>query len=342
MHLSLDDIVGLTGGTLIRSGNTTVFKGMAALDEAGEDEVSFLGNEKYYQDFINTSAGVVLIPAGVPEYPEGAALIEVENPTLVFGEVIKHFVSSASAFSPGVHPTAYVAEGVSFDPDQVSVKAGAVIEHGVSIGDGTEIGCGVVIGAGVEIGENCLLHANCTVRERCVLKDQVVLQPGCVIGSDGYGYQLVDGRHEKIDQVGIVVLEKDVEIGANSTIDRARFGKTIIGEGCKIDNQVQIGHNVRMGKHCLIVSQVGISGSTQVGNYVTMAGQAGAAGHLKIGDKATLTGRTGAIKDLDGGVVYMGMPARPMREELKKQANLARLPKLIAEVKELKKKLAEE
>jgi UDP-3-O-[3-hydroxymyristoyl] glucosamine N-acyltransferase len=160
-----------------------------------------------------------------------------------------------------------------------------------------------------------------------------------VIGSDGYGYELVDGRHEKIDQVGIVVLEKDVEIGANSTIDRARFGKTVIGEGSKIDNQVQIGHNVRMGKHCLIVSQVGISGSTIVGNYVTMAGQAGAAGHLKIGDKATLTGRTGAIKDLDGGKVYMGMPARPMREELKKQANLARLPKLITEVKELRRQL---
>lgn len=341
MKLTLEDIVSLTGGKLIRSSITHEMDGMAALDEAGPTEVSFLGNEKYYQDFLDTKAGVVLLPADVPGAPADASLIEVENPSLAFGEIVKHFVKAQSGFAPGVHPAAYVAAGVKFDPEHVSIKAGAVVEAGVTIGNGSVIGCGVVVEAAAVIGENCHLHANCTVRERCVLQDRVILQPGCAIGSDGYGYEVVDGRHMKIDQVGIVVLEEDVEIGANTTIDRARFGKTIIGEGCKIDNQVQIGHNVRMGKHCLIVSQVGISGSTIIGNYVTMAGQAGAAGHLKIGDKATLTGRTGAIKDLEGGVVYMGMPARPMREELKKQANLARLPKLIKEVKELRKKLEE-
>lgn len=339
MKLSLEEIVSLTGGKLIRSSIVHEMDGMAALDEAGPTEVSFLGNEKYFQDFLETKAGVVLVPPGLPDTPEQPGLIEVENPSLAFGEIIKQFVNAQSALAPGVHARAYVDESVKFDPTQVSIKAGAVVEAGVSIGNGSVIGCGVVVGAHAVIGENCYLHANSTLRERCVLHDRVILQPGCVIGSDGYGYELVEGRHQKIDQVGIVVLEKDVEIGANTTIDRARFGKTVIGEGCKIDNQVQIGHNVRMGQHCLIVSQVGISGSTHIGNYVTMAGQAGAAGHLKIGDKATLTGRTGAIKDLDGGVVYMGMPARPMREELKKQANLARLPKLIAEVKALKKKL---
>jgi UDP-3-O-[3-hydroxymyristoyl] glucosamine N-acyltransferase len=339
MQLTLEEILTLTGGKLIRSETRHPLLGMAALNEADATEVSFLGNEKYYQDYLETKAGVVLIPPGVPGTPADAALIEVENPSHAFGEIVKYFVKAQSGFTPGVHPTAYVAEGVTFDPAKVSIGPRVIIESGVTLGDGTEIRAGAVVCTGAVIGNDCLLHANCTLRERCVLEDRVILQPGCVIGSDGYGYELVDGRHEKIDQVGIVVLEKDVEIGANSTIDRARFGKTVIGEGSKIDNQVQIGHNVRMGKHCLIVSQVGISGSTIVGNYVTMAGQAGAAGHLKIGDKATLTGRTGAIKDLDGGKVYMGMPARPMREELKKQANLARLPKLITEVKELRRQL---
>lgn len=342
MKLTLAEIVSLAGGTLIRSESSHAdsgFTGMAALNEAGADEVSFLGNEKYYQDYLETQAGVVLVPSDVPGAPAGACLIEVENPSHAFGQIVKHFVRAQSQFVAGRHPSAIIADDVTYDPAKVCIKAGAVIESGVSIGNGTEIGAGVVVCHDVEIGHNCLLHANCTVRERCILQDRVILQPGAVIGSDGYGFALVDGRHEKIDQVGIVVLEKDVEVGASSTIDRARFGKTVIGEGSKIDNQVQIGHNVRMGQHCLIVSQVGISGSTIVGNYVTMAGQAGAAGHLKIGDKATLTGRTGAIKDLEGGVVYMGMPARPMREELKKQAGLGRLPKLQAEVKELRRQM---
>jgi len=339
MQLTLEEIVSLTGGKLIRSGNPQPVLGMAALDEADASEVSFLGNEKYYQDYLETKAGVVLVPPGVPGEPSEAALIEVENPSHAFGEVVKQFVKAQSIVSMGVHPTAYIADDVVMDPAKVSIGPRVIIESGVTIGNGSEVRAGAVVCAGAVIGSDCLLHANCTVRERCVLEDRVILQPGCVIGSDGYGYALVDGRHEKIDQVGIVVLEKDVEIGANTTIDRARFGKTVIGEGTKIDNQVQVGHNVRMGKHCLIVSQVGISGSTHIGNYVTMAGQAGTAGHLKIGDKATLTGRTGAIKDLEGGKVYMGMPARPMREELKKQANLSRLPKLMAEVKALRKEI---
>lgn len=345
MKLTLEEIVSLTGGTLISSETSQTnheFQGMASLNDAGALDVSFLGNEKYYQDFLETKAGVVLIPPSIPDFLGDVYLVEVENPTHAFGQIVKFFAEAQLSFVAGVHPTAYVADNVIFDSEKVCIKAGAIVESGVVIGDGTEIGAGAVISHDVVIGENCILHANCTVRERCVIGQRVILQPGCVIGSDGYGFALVNGRHEKIDQVGIVVLEDDVEIGANSTVDRARFGKTIIGEGSKIDNQVQIGHNVRMGKHCLIVSQVGISGSTEVGDYVTMAGQAGTAGHLKIGDKATLTGRTGAIKDLKGGVVYMGMPARPMREELKKQANLARLPKFLAEVKELRRILDEQ
>jgi UDP-3-O-[3-hydroxymyristoyl] glucosamine N-acyltransferase len=183
--------------------------------------------------------------------------------------------------------------------------------------------------------------ANSTVRERCVLGDRVILQPGAVIGSDGYGYELVDGRHVKIDQVGIVEIKNDVEIGANTTIDRARFGKTLIGEGTKIDNLVQIGHNCVIGKHCLIVALCGISGSTHIGDYVTMAGQAATGGHLVIGDKATIAGRTGVTQNLPGGEVYGGFPAQSLRDEMKMRAHIRRLPKLAERVKALEAALLE-
>jgi UDP-3-O-[3-hydroxymyristoyl] glucosamine N-acyltransferase len=172
-----------------------------------------------------------------------------------------------------------------------------------------------------------------------VLGNRVILQPGCVIGSDGYGYELIDGKHEKVDQVGTVELCDDVEVGANTAIDRARFGITKIGKGTKIDNLVQIAHNVHIGEHSLVVAQVGLSGSSKIGNYVTLAGQSGCVGHIKIADKATLTARTVAMKDIPpGGGTYMGVPARPMREELKKMALISRLPALMAEVKELRDK----
>jgi UDP-3-O-[3-hydroxymyristoyl] glucosamine N-acyltransferase len=186
-----------------------------------------------------------------------------------------------------------------------------------------------------------LFYPNVTVREHSQIGDRVILQPGCVIGSDGYGYELVDGKHTKVDQVGIVVLEDDVEIGANTAIDRARFGKTIIGEGTKVDNLVQIAHNVQTEKHCLIVSQSGLAGSSKLGNYVTVAAQAGVGGHIKIGDEAILAGRAGATKSLAGGAIYSGFPARPMREESRKQGSLSKLPQLIKDVRKIKQQLEE-
>jgi UDP-3-O-[3-hydroxymyristoyl] glucosamine N-acyltransferase len=206
---------------------------------------------------------------------------------------------------------------------------------GARIGNGTEIGPNCVIGEDAIVGSDCQLMANVTVRERCALGDRVILQPGVVVGSDGYGYELVDGRHVKIDQVGVVEIHDDVEIGANTTIDRARFGKTVIGEGTKVDNLVQIGHNCVIGKHCLIVALCGISGSTRIGDYVTMAGQCGTAGHVTIGDKVSLAGRSGVTTSLPGGAVYSGLPAQPFREEMKMRASLRRLPKLVERVKAL-------
>jgi UDP-3-O-[3-hydroxymyristoyl] glucosamine N-acyltransferase len=169
----------------------------------------------------------------------------------------------------------------------------------------------------------------------------VILQPGVVLGSDGYGFEFVEGKHRKVPQVGIVEIANDVEVGANTTIDRARFGKTYIGEGTKIDNLVQIAHNVEIGRHCLIVAQVGIAGSTRIGNYVTVAAQSGISGHLEIGDHVVLAAKSAVLKNLPKAGAYMGVPARPMVMEQKKMALVSRLPKLVKEVQELKKKLEE-
>ena len=348
MKLTLEEVVALTEGELIPTATGASVEnlengitGLGSLDEAGSSDVSFLGNEKYYQDFLQTSAGVVLIPPGLPKTPSNSVLIEVANPSQAFGLMVKYFIKKSHQFKPGIHPGAHVAEDADFDPTQVCIKAGAVIESGASIGNGTEIGAGSVIGEGVQIGEDCTLYANVTIRERCILGNRVMLDSGCVIGSDGYGYELVDGKHEKVDQVGIVLLEDDVEVGANTTVDRARFGKTVIGEGTKVDNLVQIGHNVTIGKHCLVVAQSGIAGSSKVGNYVTFAAQSGCSGHVKICDKVVLTARAVVMKDITEAATYMGMPARPIREEMKKMASLSRLPKLVAEVKELRRRLDE-
>ena len=185
------------------------------------------------------------------------------------------------------------------------------------IGDGTDIGNGCDIGDGVTIGENCRLHAHVIIRERCKLGSRVTIQPGAVIGSDGFGFLMGDnGRYVGIDQVGIVELGDDVDVGANTTIDRARFGRTIVGEGTKIDNLIQLGHNVVVGKHCVIVAQSGIAGSTQVGDYATIAAQVGISGHLKIGSKSVLGAKTGVISDIPENVAYWGFPASPFKLSL--------------------------
>jgi UDP-3-O-[3-hydroxymyristoyl] glucosamine N-acyltransferase len=333
--LTLSELAQWIDGTIVRGGLDASLTGMAALDMAGPHDVSFLGNEKYHTQFLETQAAAVIVPRGVSDGPPNTALVAVDNPTLAFSVVVRHFAASNRNFTPGIHPQASVDPSAVINAEKVLVHAGAVVMAGASIGDGSEIGPNSVIGADAMLGKDCHVMANATVRERCVLGDRVILQPGAVIGSDGYGYEFSGGRHIKIEQVGIVEIGDDVEIGANTTIDRARFGKTIIGEGTKIDNLVQIGHNVVIGKHCLIVALCGISGSTRLGDYVTMAGQAGTAGHLTIGDKATITGRTGITTDLPGGEIYAGYPAKPFREEMKVRAHVRRLPKLIERVKAL-------
>jgi UDP-3-O-[3-hydroxymyristoyl] glucosamine N-acyltransferase len=265
----------------------------------------------------------------------------VEHPSNAFSKVVDFFQSQSHPFEPGISPGAHLAPDVICDAEKIQVGAGVVVESGAMIGDGTTISSGCLIGREVEIGKDCVLHPGVIIREGCRIGDRVILQPGCVIGSDGYGYELIDGRHVKVPQVGIVEIESEVEVGANACIDRARFGKTLIGEGTKIDNLVQIAHNVKIGRHCLIVAQSGIAGSSRLGNYVTIAAQGGVAGHLEMADQSVLSAQSGLLKSISDPVVFMGTPARPVKTEQRKLASLARLPKLREELRELKKKLEE-
>ena len=337
--LSLTELADRIDGTIISGKAGSFFSGMAALDTAGPEDISFLGNEKYVPQFLSTRAGAVIVPAGHQFGDHPSALIAVANPSLAFAVVVRHFASELEKFTPGINPHASVSPSAELDPEKVCIHAGAVVMAGASIGNGTVIFPNAVIQSDAIIGNDCHISANVTIRERCVLGDRVIIQPGAVIGSDGYGYEFSNGKHVKIDQVGIVEIGNDVEIGANTTVDRARFGKTVIGEGTKIDNLVQIGHNVIIGKHCLIIAQTGIAGSSKLEDYVTVAAQAGVAGHVTIGAKAVLAGRTGATTNLEGGITYAGMPALPMAEDNKLKAHVRRLPKLLARVKALEETL---
>lgn len=334
---SLHDLVGLTAAHDVDE----IFTAVNSLGDAVPGEISFLGNSRYEAQLATTGASLVFVPAGEFKAPSGCHLITVESPSTAFSKVINYFQSQATRFEPGISPAAHVAGDVVVDAAKVQIGPGVVIESGARIGAGTVIGAGCLIGRGVVIGEDCLLHPGATIRERCTLGDRVILQPGCVIGSDGYGFDLVEGCFEKVPQVGIVEIQNDVEIGSSSCVDRARFGKTVVGEGTKVDNLVQIAHNVQIGKHCLLVAQSGIAGSSRLGNYVTIAAQAGVAGHLQLSDQSVVTAKSGLLRNCSQPGIYSGMPARPIREDQRKLASLARLPKLREELNALKKKVEE-
>ena len=336
MNLTVSEIVALCGGRLRVGDPDFQVTGFAALNDAESGELTFFGNEKYLNDYLKCQAGAVITVERAPVPRDGMAVIDVENPSLAFSQVLEGLQKNRP-FEAGVHPTAFVDE--TAEVEGAMIRAHAVVEAGVKVGKGTEVGPGVVLGRETTIGEDCLLYSNAVVRERCILGDRVHLQPGAVIGAEGFGYELVEGAHRAIPQVGIVVLEDDVEIGANSTIDRARFGKTVIGKGTKIDNLVQIGHNVTVGEHCLIVSQAGVAGSCQIGNYVTIAAQSGVAGHLEIGDGVILAARTGVAGSLPDKGVYWGSPALPMSEEKRRVIGTRKVNETRAELKALRKEV---
>jgi UDP-3-O-[3-hydroxymyristoyl] glucosamine N-acyltransferase len=338
--LTLAQLAELVQGTIHSLGSAeTQFTGCAALVDAGPCHISFLGNERYLGQAKTTSAGVVLISPSVKDVPlgQGIGTIVVENPSAAFAEVMKHFAPAPAPFQPGIHPSAVVDPTAVVNPETVRIGPQTVIEAGVKIGDGTEIGAGVFIGEGATIGRDCRLRSRCSVMDRSILGDRVSLHAGVVIGSDGFGYEFIKGRHVKIDQIGIVQLDDDVEVGANSTIDRARFGRTWIGAGTKIDNLVQIGHNAVLGKHCIVVAQTGIAGSTRIGDFVIIAAQSGVAGHLEIGSKTVFAARSGVTKSISEPGQYMGYPATDVRSGRKQVVYLKKLPDLFDRVSELEK-----
>jgi UDP-3-O-[3-hydroxymyristoyl] glucosamine N-acyltransferase len=325
------------GGIVTGNGGDTVIRGINTLEGAGPDEIAFLANSKYERHALTSRAGAILVKPSDAAKLRGTC-IQVEEPNAAFGQITRLFAPEPIRPEPGIHPSAVIAPDAVLGPD-VSIQPNAVIGARARIGSGTLIGANSVVGVECTIGENCVIHPLVSIRERCVLGSRVILHSGVVIGADGFGYDFKDGRHVRVEHTGIVQIDNDVEIGANSTVDRARFGKTHIGEGVKIDNLVMIAHNVAIGAHSIVVAQTGISGSTSLGRGVVLAGQVGLAGHITVGDRATVTAQSGITKDVPAGAVLSGRHARPMREALKIEVLEGRLPELFERLKALEEKL---
>jgi UDP-3-O-[3-hydroxymyristoyl] glucosamine N-acyltransferase len=340
LELKLSELAALVGGQFaFRLSPEPLIRGAVAIAEAGEGDVTFFSNPKYLPALKACSATAVLVPVGFAEEITPIA-IQVENPSIAFAQLLEKFAPEPVTFTPGVHPTAFVGDRVEIG-EGASIQPHAVIEAGARIGAGTIIGAGSYIGHDAQIGAGCRLAAHVSIGASCTLGERVILHSGVVVGSDGFGFEFAEGRHLKIPQIGIVQIDSDVEIGANTTIDRARFGRTWIGEGTKIDNLVQIAHNVVIGKHCIVCAQVGISGSTVIGDYVTIAGQAAFVGHIRVGDRATIGARSGVSKDIPAGEVVWGTPAMPMREAKEQLAHTRRLGKLYERVRDLERAAAQ-
>ncbi len=301
---------------------------VAGLDSADATSLSFFSARKYAHEAGVSRAGVVLVtPELAAQVAHVAARIIVAKPQEAMLQVLA-LVHPPAPVPEGIHPSAVLGAGVTLGMG-VSIGARVVLGDGVTVGAGTCIGAGVTLGDGVTIGAHCLVHPNVTAYPGTLLHDRVIVQSGAVLGSDGFGYVFSGGAHQKIPHVGRVVLEADVEIGANTTIDRGSVGDTVIGAGTKIDNLVQIGHNVRMGRLCLVMAQVGISGSTRIGDGAIIAGQAGLAGHITIGAGARIAGQAAVFGDVPAGETWSGYPARPHRDALRVQAAAQKLPALL-------------
>lgn len=339
-EFKLDEIATIVEAKEIE-GSAPAITGIASLSEATLQDISFLGNRKYRSLVPDSKASMILLP---PEYEgaprEGQAYLRVDNPSRALAALCREFEEFLWPRPvAGVHPTAYV-------DDRANICSTAYIGPHAFVGAEAHIGRNVVIGAQVhvgrhvEIGEGSLLMPRATVLDHCIIGKRVRLHSGVVIGSDGFGYDTVNGVHEKQPQIGNVVIEDDVEIGGNTVVDRARFSSTYIGEGTKIDNLVQIAHNVRIGKHCIIVSQVGIAGSTTLEDYVVLGGQVGVAGHLTIGKGAQIGAQSGLNGNIEPGSVMRGTPCFPYNLAHRIDVLKRRLPELFKRVKNIEEHLS--
>ncbi|MBS0621735.1 MAG: UDP-3-O-(3-hydroxymyristoyl)glucosamine N-acyltransferase [Verrucomicrobia bacterium] len=317
--------------------------GVADLDSAGPKDLSFLALNPYggsfsqYQAAMKRSKAAAIIAPRDLDLPSGSYLI-VEEPSQAFQKVVEQFYPPIASGFSGIHPTAVVHASAKIAPS-ATIGPCAVIDAHVIIGANSVIGPHVTIGAKTEVGEDCLFHPGVSIREGCIIGNRVVLQPGAQIGGCGFGFTTDKmGKHTKVKQLGNVVIEDDVEIGANTTIDRARMGSTVIGSGTKIDNLVQIAHGVKIGPNNLIVGQTGIAGSTKTGRNVVIAGQVGVSGHIEIGDQVIIAARSGVIKSLTAPGKYVGEPAMPYADYRRHWMHLLRLERYAKKIDELEEK----
>ncbi len=337
MEKTLGDLARLVGGKVTGEPKTLI-TGISGIREAKRGDITFVANRKYAHLLADCRASAVVIGESVPDPPIPA--IKVKNADMAFAQIVEAFAPEPLKFYRGIHPTAVIGEDVEIGKD-ASIQAFSVIQDGAEIGDGSIIYPFVYVGHYAKVGKSCVIYPKVVMRERCVIGNNCIIHAGTVIGSDGFGFSTVSGVHQKIPQIGIVQIDDDVEIGSNVTIDRARFGKTHIGRGTKIDNLVQIAHNVVVGEHSFIVAQAGIAGSSRIGNNVILAGQSGVDGHRAIGDNVVVAAKAGVTKDIPPNSFISGFPAQQHERELKMQASIRKLPELIEQVRALEERLRE-
>jgi UDP-3-O-[3-hydroxymyristoyl] glucosamine N-acyltransferase len=337
MQKTLREIAKLLDGEVVGDADI-VITGVSGIKEAREGDITFLANPKYLPLMEKTRASAIITSKEIKTAPK--PIIRTENPSLAFAKMVSFMAPEEIRHPQGIHPTAILGKGVVLGKD-VAIGPYTVIEDNVQVGDEVIIYSGCFIGHHTKIGNNSLIYANVSIRERITIGNRVIIHSGTVVGSDGFGFATIEGLHHKIPQVGTVEIGDDVEIGANVTIDRARFDKTVIGSGTKIDNLVQIAHNVVIGENSIIVAQVGISGSTTVGKNVILAGQVGLVGHINIGDNVVVMAQSGVSKSIPAGIMAWGYPAKPANVAKRVNACVQNLPRLYETIAELKKKIEE-
>ena len=336
--MKLGDLAATLGCALEGDGSVEIVR-VSGIQDAGPGDITFVANQKYEKLLPTTKASAVILKRGASQEETPCAVLRADDPYLAFARSVRLFAPDWRP-GPGVHAHAAIAADVQLGKD-VSVGAFVAIDAGAVIGDRTVIYPNVTIGRGARIGSDCVIHSNVSIRDRIIIGNRVILQNGVVVGGDGYGFvRLSDGTHEKIPQTALVVIEDDVELGANTTVDRPAVGETRIKTGTKIDNLVQIAHGVTVGRNVLMAAQVGVAGSTDIGDDVVFGGQVGVPGHLTIGRGAIAVAKTGITNSVDPGVMLGGYPALEIREWRKTSVLVRRLPELKRRIEELEARLA--
>lgn len=335
MKKTLKEIARIVDGEIVGDGNTVV-TGICGIKEARTGDITFVANSRYLSLMNHTKAAAIITSKDVQSAPK--PIIKTENPSIAFAKMVSLMAPNEVKKPKGIHPTAVIGDKVKIGRG-VAIQAYVVIEDNVEIKENTVLYAGVYVGHHTKIGKDCMIYPYVIIRERVSIGNRVIIHGGTVIGSDGFGFSTVKGVHHRIPQIGTVIIEDDVEIGANVTIDRARFDKTLIKKGTKIDNLVQIAHNVVVGEHSIIVAQSGISGSTTIGNNVTLAGQSGVIGHISIGDNAVVAAQAGVTKSVPPNACVSGYPAKSHTVAKRINACVQSLPNLYKKVRALEEEL---